>query len=470
MSETDFTNPQSRVEKILAKTIQKYTGDLENPQSRIEKLLVELNSYIEQLASGSSGGSTPDWNVTDETADGFIKNKPPVKSGKGNLSVVEGSGTAASAFASHAEGTGTAASGKGSHAEGNGTAASADDSHAEGYAATASGIMSHAEGRGTRASGTASHAEGDGTIAKGDASHVCGKFNIADENSLYAEVVGNGGGNSSRSNARTLDWNGNEYIAGRLTMGLAPENDLDAATKKYVDDLAAQKGGSSSTPDWEADDESEGGFIKNKPPVFADSDGTSVYEGGADSASGKYSHAEGYMTSTEEAYAHAEGQETTASGQASHAEGYKCTVKIQASYAHAEGRETEANETYSHSEGYGTAANAAASHVEGDHTVANGYASHAEGDHTIAAGSCQHCFGTYNVSDEESLEIVGNGESEDARSNARTLDASGNEHLAGKLTIGAAPTEDMDVTTKKYVDDLVAALTEKIAALTPASS
>lgn len=138
--------------------------------------------------------------------------------------------------------------------------------------------------------------------------------------------------------------------------------------------------------------------------------------------------------------------------------------------AHAEGRETEANETYSHSEGYGTAANAAASHAEGDHTAANGYASHAEGDHTIAAGSCQHCFGTYNISDEESLEIVGNGESEDARSNARTLDTSGNEHLAGKLTVGAAPTEDMDVTTKKYVDDLIAALTAKIEALTPASS
>jgi hypothetical protein len=47
--------------------------------------------------------------------------------------------------------------------------------------------------------------------------------------------VGKGISESSRSNARTLDWQGNEVLAGKLTMGAAPTADMDAATKQYVD-------------------------------------------------------------------------------------------------------------------------------------------------------------------------------------------------------------------------------------------
>lgn len=35
----------------------------------------------------------------------------------------------------------------------------------------------------------------------------------------YAEIVGNGEDNNNRSNARTLDWEGNETLAGSLTLG-----------------------------------------------------------------------------------------------------------------------------------------------------------------------------------------------------------------------------------------------------------
>lgn len=51
------------------------------------------------------------------------------------------------------------------------------------------------------------------------------------------------------------------------------------------------------------------------------------------------------------------------------------------------------------------------------------------------------------------MEIVGKGTGNSARSNARTLDWSGNEVLAGKLTVGTSPTANMDVTTKQYVDN-----------------
>lgn len=57
------------------------------------------------------------------------------------------------------------------------------------------------------------------------------------------------------------------------------------------------------------------------------------------------------------------------------------------------------------------------------------------------------------------LEAVGNGTGDGARSNARTLDRDGNETLAGKLTLGAAPAGDMDAATKAYVDGAGSAVT-----------
>lgn len=53
-----------------------------------------------------------------------------------------------------------------------------------------------------------------------------GEYNIADPSNAipsnqgtYIEIVGNGTNSSTRSNARTLDWNGNETLAGGLTVG-----------------------------------------------------------------------------------------------------------------------------------------------------------------------------------------------------------------------------------------------------------
>lgn len=100
-------------------------------------------------------------------------------------------------------------------AEGHGTTAYSFG-HAEGYGAYA-GQYSHAEGYGARASGTCSHAEGKETVASGSYQHVSGKYNVS--SSSYAEIIGNGTADDARSNARTLDWNGNEVLAGGLTLG-----------------------------------------------------------------------------------------------------------------------------------------------------------------------------------------------------------------------------------------------------------
>jgi len=141
-------------------------------------------------------------------------------------------------YGPHAEGNNTTASGSyGPHAEGNNTTASGNyGSHAEGSTTTASGASSHAEGSTTTASGASSHAEGYGSKASSQFQHVQGKYNIEDKNRKYAHIVGNGAGDAKRSNAHTLDWQGNAWFAGKLSQEGTPTEDKDLVTKKYVDD------------------------------------------------------------------------------------------------------------------------------------------------------------------------------------------------------------------------------------------
>ncbi len=159
----------------------------------------------------------------------------------------EGSGTRASELGAHAEGSDTVASGGRAHAEGHSTIASAwathsegyntkatnGASHAEGHTTTASGLHSHSEGESSEAVGQASHAEGSDTQAIGNYSHaeglftvagsydqhVQGKFNVIDEANKYAHIVGNGSSKEKRSNAHTLDWQGNAWFAGDVKIG-----------------------------------------------------------------------------------------------------------------------------------------------------------------------------------------------------------------------------------------------------------
>lgn len=132
----------------------------------------------------------------------------------------EGGGSRATAQNAHAEGGSTTAGGQGAHAEGLGTTASATSAHSEGGGTMASNQNAHAEGSNTTASGFNSHSEGSGTIANHASQHVFGEYNVADPSTAgansrgtYVEIVGNGT-SSTRSNVRTLDWSGNEWIAG----------------------------------------------------------------------------------------------------------------------------------------------------------------------------------------------------------------------------------------------------------------
>lgn len=107
--------------------------------------------------------------------------------------------------------------------------------------ATASGDASVSIGQATESEGFASQAFGKGTIANHKAQHVFGEFNEIDQSveestdrGTYVEIVGNGTDINDRSNARTLDWNGNEEIAGDITINKGTENEITIGAAIYA--------------------------------------------------------------------------------------------------------------------------------------------------------------------------------------------------------------------------------------------
>ncbi|MBP3335003.1 MAG: hypothetical protein J6L61_02495, partial [Ruminiclostridium sp.] len=133
-------------------------------------------------------------------------------------------------------------------------------------------------------------------------------------------------------------------------------------------------------------------------------------------ASSYYAHSEGYMTTASAPYSHAEGESTVASNTRTHAEGWQTT----------------ASGNCSHAENTGCIASGSNSHAEGYYTTATGEHSHASGNHTVAGWEV-FALGNYNKTTENVWLVVGNG-SENQRSDALTLDRSGNLHISGKLT------------------------------------
>ena len=98
------------------------------------------------------------------------------------------------------------------------TQAVGKNSFASGFNSIAYGEGSHAEGIGTFAIGKGSHAEGFGIIAQGEYQHAQGKYNIIDTENIYAHILGNGSANDERSNAHTIDWDGNAWFAGGIEL------------------------------------------------------------------------------------------------------------------------------------------------------------------------------------------------------------------------------------------------------------
>ena len=411
----------------------------------------------------------------------------------GDSSHAEGNGTTASGNCSHSEGISTMASGNNSHAEGDNTKAFGDQSHAEGYDTTASGAyshaegkftvasgqISHAEGRNTTASGESSYAEGYGTIASGHYQHVQGKFNKEDTTNKYAHIVGNGSVNN-RSNAHTLDWEGNAWFAGQVEGTNLPYNisskkiatvpasniklndfitinniTINKDRKYYIEFLGIKKlcmlilQNNSGELSCTIGDYMIMGMINSSNLMLSihkmSSDNTTVdtftdliiYEEEIKCLNNKY--LENDLTV----------QNSISLGR----------IGNIGTLSSAVGQEVTATGEGSHSEGYGADAAGNFSHAEGSFTKALAEDAHAEGSNTIAAAQYQHVQGQYNIKDTEGkyAHIVGNGKYE-KRSNAHTLDWEGNAWFAGKVTQEGTPTDDKDLVNKKYVDDKISGL------------
>ena len=183
----------------------------------------------------------------------------------------------------------------------------------------------------------------------------------------------------------------------------------------------------------------------------------SIAEGYANKASKWCSHAEGEHTTASNDTSHAEGRMTTASGDASHAEGLRTTAS--GNYSHAEGQDTNATAQKAHAEGFNTTASGDMSHAEGVSSTANGNYSHAEGFGTTASGYYSHANGNGNtactrsqtvVGEYNELDtsgsvsargdyafIIGNGTSDNARSNALEVTWAGDVKAYGDIEDGS---------------------------------
>lgn len=326
----------------------------------------------------------------------------------GESSHAENGYTTASGFYSHAEGESTIASGDNSHAEGNKSKSVGKNSHAEGYGGLSEGENSHSEGQATQAIGKNSHAEGQATQARGKNSHAEGESTTAYSNFSHAE--GNG------------------------TTASGEASHAEGISTKATASWSHAEGGNTKATGIYAHSEGEG-TAADGPRSHA--------EGCNTQATAFAAHAEGHDTIASGDESHAEGNATKASGKNAHAEGYGTLTEGE--NAHAEGASTSASGKNTHAEGYNSVAEGYTSHAEGFGTLAKGNFSHAGGDHTIASAKSQTAIGQYNATNDEALFIVGNGSSEDARSNAFAVNKD------GSACVGVTGETDNSIVNLGYV-------------------
>lgn len=364
----------------------------------------------------------------------------------GEYAMAQGINSYATGVQSHAEGRSVRATNAQAHAEGEQTTASGTQSHAEGYVTQAVGTQSHAEGNSTHANGSYSHAEGQNSVAGGEASHAEG--HTANAAGKYAHAEGDSTtapGLASHAEGYGCYSIGNDsHAEGDSCYSPGVAAHAEGSGRYAVGHAAHAEGlGNGSTQ--------AKGEAAHAEGYQTQTDGTAAHaEGYQTSAMAQGAHTEGYSTAATGSYSHAEGYQTGASGYASHVEGYKNHVK--GDYSHGEGYNNTVGGTYyNHGEGSDNTinSNVSNSHVEGHENVVNSSCSHVSGWNNIAGSNYQTVIGKYNESDANDIYsfIVGNGTGDSNRRNGFTV------KWNGTAQVGAPPVNDMDVATKKYVDD-----------------
>lgn len=273
-------------------------------------------------------------------------------------------------------------------------------------------------------------AYGRDTIAGSSQQIVLGRSNIVDNNDQYAFILGNGDQYTIRSNALTVNWNGNTWVKGSLFVGGTSETEgaSKVATEAYVNGLIV-------------------------PPIL---EATAGKENAAGPI-GKYASGTPGMNSF------TWGVEALAAGGASIAMGTCSTTSSSAHWGVALG-------TYAASKSGGAIAigqNVTASNTNavaiGEGVNVSGMRAVAIGNNLTASNNNQVVLGTYNVSANYSL-LLGNG-SGSGRSNAFGVTSTGTGYFAGDLYVNGTGTSSTfsnakKVATESYVDTKVAGLVD----------
>jgi hypothetical protein len=440
-SDTKLTEAKTYADTAAANV----KDDLLNGAGEAYDTLKELGELIDENVSAIDALEAVATNKMDKdnpTGTGSFSLNRMSDTAIGDMSVAVGNSTTASGMASFAEGAGTTASGAYSHAEGVMTVAEQMSSHAEGSNTKATGSYSHAEGYYTKAFGNRSHSEGSNTSATGTYAHAEGYNTEAYSEASHAE-----GGNLKNDGTELATVSVKAYEFDGMTEAITLYGSQARGIQSHAEGTQTLAFGYSShaegyqTKAFGENSHAEGNGSKAK--------GKGSHAEGSSSAVGDYSHAEGMYTSAMALYSHTEGQETIAEGYASHTEGLWT--------------ETAETAEASHVEGYYSKTKGQYSHAEGNHANANGDSSHAEGMYTTASSEAQHVQGKYNIEDKSNTysHIVGNGTSSSARSNAHTLDWSGNAWYSGNVRVGGTSYADASIlATTVYVDEKLVVATE----------
>ena len=360
-------------------------------------------SGIENLVDGSSSDSLRQTSSATEDASYTIGSGAFTEGNgtkaAGDYAHAEGSVTVASGEASHAEGSSTTASQISAHAEGTSTTASNTSAHAEGNSTTASGVDSHAEGNTTTASGTASHAEGSQTTAAGQWTHAEGRSTYAKGQAAHAE------GTSSKALSNSAHAEGYNTIASFTGAHAEGFYGISTGYGSHVEGQGDQVSIAFSTPVGQTNKRQWSGNYSRFFKI--------------------YGICNSYSPTTVVSFWKPE---------------YNSSTDVTVFTGNGLPNDFPAEGTLII---YTQQASSQGSHAEGKDCLAIGNYSHAEGKSSVASRKSNHVFGEYNIWDVVGnsssdrgtyVEIVGNGTSETNRSNARTLDWSGNQVNAGTVT------------------------------------
>lgn len=122
-----------------------------------------------------------------------------IRAGEGNFSTKIG----------ERPGSGEVITATGTNALAHGTSANASGNNSVALSGSHSGGMFSTACSYATANGNYSFAAGQGSLASSNNQIAVGKYNLQDNNSTYAFIIGNGTSNNAQSNALTVDWNGN---------------------------------------------------------------------------------------------------------------------------------------------------------------------------------------------------------------------------------------------------------------------